>query len=164
MNKLRAYIPSISRQFMLRMILGIVIGAMACMTLTAYMAYRITKTELHRLQVLQARDTTALSHRYMLWYGEVESVSVASNTIKVLLRNQFASAQEPARFIVRTTKDTIFMYEKLLAEEGAYVGFSSTNGHSIADIQPYMRVAMIIENTEKQNEVIANTVIFGNPL
>lgn len=164
MRTVFTYISDIRRVHIARLATGIMIGVMVSITCAAYMAYNTVKTELRSVQVLRTRDTAALSQRHMLWYGEVESVDAHGETMTVLLRNQFVSSQEPVRFVVHTTQDTVFIQEKLIAENGAYVGLTSTLGHTIANIQPHTRVAMVIENTPEKSEVIASTVIFGNPL
>lgn len=133
-------------------------------TLAMYWAYHLTEIKLERLQTQHVRDWAALTQRHMLWYGEVSSVDVSARTLTVTLRDQFVSTNNPVQFIIRTTPETVFLYEKLLEEDGAYVGLKQIHGRTVADIVPHMRVAILVDTKRNDNTVIAKTVIFGNPL
>ena len=145
-------------------VVGIVIGASGLVAFASYQAYLTEKAELAEMQRSQLRDKITLLHRYIMWYGEVESVNVPDKTITAQFRNQFVATDEPLTFTVHTTDDTAFIYQQLIAKDGAYVGLSENIQSTLSDIQPHMRVATFLENVPETNELVARTVIFGNPL
>lgn len=164
MLEVKKYSPHRAPPYARLILMGIVIGASSIVALASYQAYLLAKAEVVQLQIAQRGYQIAFMQRYLLWYGEVQSVNVSDKTLTAQFRNQYIATDEPLSFTVHADEDTIMIYQQLVAKDGAYVGLSESVEGTLSDIQPRMRVALFLEKIPEKDEVVAKIIIFGNPL
>lgn len=141
---------------------GIVcIASLTALLLSAFMfrAYT-TETRISREQSSRLQQAVAFS----LWrYGVIESVDARTRSLVVSISQDFAPDVGDRSMRIRVEEDTVIGMQTLVGNN-PYTGLSPVSYHSFNDLRPGMRVALVINNRTDTQTLVAQLILFGDPL
>ena len=142
----------------------VVLGSLTVVALSNHYAYIATSAELADKIAQVKIERRNLFQRSTLWHGTIESVNAAQNTISARFINQFISASDGVTLTLHVTPETLIARQELIRSGDEYIGFEDKIAGNFSDLTPGTRIVTLIENDIPTQKVIANIILFGNPL
>lgn len=137
------------------------VAALAFAAFTYRHAYYALRTNFSQFEKKYSAERSALSQRSALWHGEIVDVDAERREFTLALNSQILAGYEDVRLVITTVDSTLFVRQRLVVDDGAYVGFSETVEGSINDLAPGMLVAVSFSRNPETLRAIAETVLFG---
>ena len=100
-----------------------------------------------------------------LWrYGFVESVDMEKGTFIARVEDRSSTEEEQILLLIRTTGESRIAEQRLVRSGDTYSELGETRPATLADLRPDMRIAVLLENRPEEKALVAQVVLFGNPL